>query len=143
MDGVRGQIVWQVLPVDDGASEHAFDASVVFHERAVPPYNATPDALWRHMRDHARSGGDSFYQQPAPFEQRMNDVPLTLTVRPHPGSPPVRVTFAVYDVAGQVCRSGSLESACSIIVHSASGTVFTSLPDAAAPASPFPDSALL
>lgn len=133
----RGQIVWQVLPVDDAAAGHAFDASVVFHERPAPPRDAKPDVLWRFMRDLAGSGSESFFQQAAPFERTMPNVPLTLTVRPHAGSPPVRVTMAVFDAAGELRASGSLESACSIIVHGASGTVFTSLPDTAPALSPF------
>ena len=127
--GMR-HIVWRVDAVDESAGVHRFDARVLVHEQRMPSRDAGPDEIRQRMREYARTQHDGVYfQRAVPFEATIPDDALTLIVSPHAGSPPVKVSFATFDADGTPLVSGWSESPRSIIVHTHTGTVFTSLPE--------------
>jgi hypothetical protein len=125
-----GHITWRVDALDEAAGVHTFDARVVVHDQRMPARDAGPDTIRQLMREMAqtlRDGGH--FQRAVPFECSMPNTPLTLVVSPHGDSPPVKVSFAAFDAAGTPLVSGWSDSRCTVIVHTATGTAFTSLPE--------------
>ena len=78
----------------------------------------------------------AFFRQSVPFVGTLPNVPLTLVVVPHGASSSMRVSFATYDAHGVPGGHGWSEGRRTIIVHTAVGTTYSSLPEE--PPAPWP-----